>query len=68
VLTSGNPERDLIKKIGSHKIVVNALPIENEGRPQGAVALLKTVSRIESISRKFKGLKTKVAPRVPWPC
>jgi propionate catabolism operon transcriptional regulator len=54
VLTSGNPERDMIKKIGSHKIVVNALPIENEGRPQGAVALLKTVSRIESISRKFK--------------
>jgi len=54
VLTSGNPERDVIKKIGPHKIVVNALPIENEGRPQGAVALLKTVSRIESISRKFK--------------
>jgi propionate catabolism operon transcriptional regulator len=54
VLTSGNPERDMIKKIGPHKIVVNTLPIENEGRPKGAVALLKTVSRIESISRKYK--------------
>jgi propionate catabolism operon transcriptional regulator len=54
VLTSGKPKRDVIKKIGPHKIVVNALPIENEGRPKGAVALLKTVSRIESISRKFK--------------
>ena len=54
VLTSGNPERDVIKKIGPHEIVLNALPIETDGRPQGAVAQLKTVSRIESISRKFK--------------
>ena len=54
VLTSGNPRIDAIKKVGRDNIVVNALPIHIEGRSQGAVALIKNVSRIQSINRKLK--------------
>lgn len=65
VLTSGNPQIDAIKKIGRNNIVVNALPIHIGGRSQGAVALIKNVSRIQSINRKlnenlyFKGFVAK---------
>jgi len=54
VLTSGRTETDVIKRIGRNNIVVNALPIHIDGRSQGAVALFKNVSRIESINRKLK--------------
>jgi propionate catabolism operon transcriptional regulator len=54
VLTSGRPEIDIIKNIGRDRIMVNTLPIHIDGRPQGAVALFKTISRIQNINRKLQ--------------
>jgi len=54
VLTSGRPEIDIIKNVGRDRIMVNTLPIHIDGRPQGAVAFFKTISRIQNINRKLQ--------------
>ena len=54
VLSSGKSQIDVIKTVGKRDIVFNALPIKIGDKTQGAVALFKTVSRIQNISRKLK--------------
>jgi propionate catabolism operon transcriptional regulator len=54
VLSSGQSEIDVVKTVGHRDIVFNALPIKIGDKSQGAVAVFKTVSRIENISRKLK--------------
>lgn len=54
VLSTGNPEIDVIKKIGNVNIILNSLPININGRTKGAVALVKEATRIQDIDRKIK--------------
>lgn len=53
-LQSGKDELGVVEKIGSRRIVLNRIPISQDGIPNGAVLTFQDVSRIQELDRSFR--------------